>query len=129
MARLSSSVWPTLKRRISSLLMDQSVAFRRWRNRTPSSRLTVLIVGVIFFLYITSRLAGNDNDAEVDADSMTARQVTDYFLMTNRSSCRLVHDFGGKMERNQNHFTQSCIDGQKAVCLVIYLLFLKNLLI
>ena len=118
MARLSSSVWPTLKRRITGLLMDQSVAFRRWRNRTPSSRLIILIV-VILFLYIASRLAGNDNNnVEVDADSMTARQVTDYFLMTNRSSCRLVHDFGGKMERNQNHFTQSGIDGQKAVCLV-----------
>jgi len=89
MARLTSSVLPTLK--------------------------SIILIVVILFLYITmitSRLAGNDNNNdEVDADSMTARQVTDYFLMTNRSSSRLVHRFGGKMERNQNHFTQSGIDG------------------
>ena len=98
--------------------MDQSLNYRRWRNRNPSSsRLLILVVGVIFFFYVTVRLFSQE-EVEMSAHSMTARQVTDYFLWTNRSSCRLVHDFGGKMVRNQNHHTQAGIDGQKAVCLV-----------
>ena len=52
---------------------------------------------------------------------MSARQVFDYFLWTNRLSCRLVHDFGGRIVRDLKLENPSGIDGQKAVCLVIYL--------
>lgn len=40
------------------------------------------------------------------------QDIIDYFHWTNRSSCGLVHDFGGVIQRNP-----SGLDGQKAVCL------------
>ena len=44
---------------------------------------------------------------------MNPKQVLDYFLWTNRSSCQIVEGFGGRMLRPPT----SMIDGQKAVCL------------
>ena len=48
----------------------------------------------------------------INVDTMTAQQIIDYFHWSNRSSCGLIHDFGGFMRINS-----SGIDGQKAVCL------------
>ncbi len=47
-----------------------------------------------------------------NVQSMTPKQIVDYFLWTNQTSCKLSHDFGGKMLKNPSGF-----DGQKAVCL------------
>jgi hypothetical protein len=43
---------------------------------------------------------------------LTGSQIMEYFAWTNRSSCRLSHDFGGQMLKNP-----SGKDGQKAVCI------------
>jgi hypothetical protein len=45
-------------------------------------------------------------------DTATGAQIIDYFVWTNRSSCRLAHDFGGVMKNNP-----SGLDGQKAICI------------
>ena len=42
----------------------------------------------------------------------TPAQMLAYLLWTNRSSCRLAHDFGGHMLKNP-----SGLDGQKCICL------------
>jgi hypothetical protein len=51
-------------------------------------------------------------DRILDSRFLTNTQLTQYFLWSNRSSCRLAHDFGGIMEKNP-----SGIAGQKTVCL------------
>lgn len=51
-------------------------------------------------------------DNLVDSDVLTGTQIMDYFMWTNRSSCRLAHDFGGQILGNP-----SGKDGQKAVCI------------
>ena len=48
----------------------------------------------------------------INVTSMTPEQIIEYFLWTNQTSCKLSHDFGGKMLQNPSGF-----DGQKAVCL------------
>ena len=48
----------------------------------------------------------------VNVDEITAEQMLDYFLWTNRSSCRLAHDFGGHMMSSPSGF-----DGQKTMCI------------
>ena len=48
----------------------------------------------------------------IDFNTLSPQQVVDYLYWTNRSSCKLAHDFGGKMMNNPSGF-----DGQKAVCL------------
>lgn len=57
-----------------------------------------------------------DNQSEywktLDVSKATPKDVIDYFYWTNRSSCGLIHDFGGVMLKNPSGF-----DGQKAVCL------------
>lgn len=50
----------------------------------------------------------------VDFDTLTGTQLLQYFLWTNRSSCKLVHDFGGKMWKDP---ALVGLDGQKAVCI------------
>lgn len=47
-----------------------------------------------------------------NVDSMSAQEMLDYLLWTNRTSCRLAHDFGGQMNQNPSGY-----DGQKTVCL------------
>lgn len=48
----------------------------------------------------------------VDVNSMTSELMVKYFEWTNRTSCRLVHDFGGRVMKKP-----SGLDGQKAICL------------
>ena len=48
----------------------------------------------------------------VDMDTLVGSQILQYFAWTNRSSCQLVHYFGGKIMKNP-----SGMDGQKAVCI------------
>jgi len=45
-------------------------------------------------------------------EEMSAQELMDYLSWSNSSSCRLRHDFGGRMMKNP-----SGLDGQKAVCL------------
>ena len=49
---------------------------------------------------------------KINVNTMTPKQIIDYFYWTNRQSCKLVHDFGGKMLANPSGF-----DGQKSICL------------
>ncbi|KAI9563029.1 hypothetical protein GHT06_010486 [Daphnia sinensis] len=51
----------------------------------------------------------------VSVDAMSAEDVMNYFMWTNRTSCRLANDFGGHMKSKRNK--PSGLDGQKAVCL------------
>ena len=51
-------------------------------------------------------------DDLLDSESLTGEQILQYAKWTNRSSCQLIHDFGGFLNRNP-----SAIDGQKAICL------------
>ncbi|XP_057381535.1 probable methyltransferase-like protein 24 [Daphnia carinata] len=48
----------------------------------------------------------------VNINSLTPEQIIEYLMWTNQTSCKLSHDFGGKMLKNPSGF-----DGQKAVCL------------
>lgn len=50
--------------------------------------------------------------AATDPETWNAEQIMSYFQWTNQSSCRLTHDFGGKMMKHP-----SGLDGQKAICL------------
>jgi len=45
-------------------------------------------------------------------EEMSAKEIMDYFSWSNSSSCKLTHDFGGKMMINP-----SGLDGQKAICI------------
>jgi len=45
-------------------------------------------------------------------EEMSAKEIMDYFSWSNSSSCKLAHDFGGKMMTNP-----SGLDGQKAICI------------
>ena len=45
-------------------------------------------------------------------EEMSAVELMKYFSWSNSSSCKLAHDFGGKMMANP-----SGLDGQKAVCI------------
>jgi len=45
-------------------------------------------------------------------EEMSANEIMDYFSWSNSSSCKLAHDFGGKMMINP-----SGLDGQKAICI------------
>lgn len=51
-------------------------------------------------------------DNILDATTVTGAQIIQYFLWTNRSSCQLAQDIGGRML-----FKPSALDGQKSVCL------------
>ncbi|XP_032796615.2 methyltransferase-like protein 24 [Daphnia magna] len=48
----------------------------------------------------------------VNVSSLTPEQIIEYLMWSNQTSCKLSHDFGGKMLKNP-----SGLDGQKAVCL------------
>lgn len=50
----------------------------------------------------------------IDPTKMSAKQITDYLNFANRSSCSLIHDFGGIVYKYGNVVA---IDGQKSVCL------------
>ena len=45
-------------------------------------------------------------------EDMSATEIMNYFSRSNSSSCKLTHDFGGKMMINP-----SGLDGQKAICI------------
>jgi FkbM family methyltransferase len=51
-------------------------------------------------------------DALLDSEFLTGNQLMKYLMWTNRTSCQLSHDIGGKMLRDP-----SGIDGQLAVCI------------
>ena len=61
---------------------------------------------------IESLGVNNFNWKTTDIDNMKPQDIISYFYWTNRSSCKLSHDFGGQMFHNP-----SGLDGQKAVCL------------
>ena len=48
---------------------------------------------------------------KVNINEMAVGEMFEYFEWSNRSSCRLAHDFGGQILNNS-----SGIDGQKAIC-------------
>ncbi len=74
----------------------------------------------ILFLFVTndrtkcvsSFKSQSDWTKTLNASLATPQQVIDFFYWTNASSCRLAHDFGGKMMKNPSGF-----DGQKSICL------------
>ena len=49
---------------------------------------------------------------QINLSTMSPKQIINYLHWTNRSSCGLVHDFGGHIFLNP-----SGLDGQKAICL------------
>jgi hypothetical protein len=51
-------------------------------------------------------------DSLVESDALTGTQIMEYFAWSNRSSCGLAHDFGGKILGNPPGK-----DGQKVVCI------------
>ena len=93
-------------------------------KRHGSTRLIYFIGGKHFSdvsLFSSSSISNNSNSNNGDSKSpsfeinpiqATPQQIVDYFYWTNRTSCGLIHDFGGQLLRNP-----SAIDGQKAVCL------------
>lgn len=103
--------------------MEKTLIFTKCRNGKKSSRLLIQLAIVILIFFSISSIIQSpvNNYVQIDSNSMSARQVFDYFLWTNRLSCRLVHDFGGRIVRDLKLENPSGIDGQKAVCLVIYL--------
>ena len=48
----------------------------------------------------------------VNVHTLQPHQIIDYFHWTNSTSCKLAHDFGGKIIRHPSGF-----DGQKSICL------------
>ena len=48
----------------------------------------------------------------INVTGLSPEEIVEYFLWTNQTSCKLSHDFGGRMLKNPSGF-----DGQKAVCL------------
>ena len=50
----------------------------------------------------------------VNVDKLQPKQIIEYFNWSNRSSCQLIHDFGGFMLKRNGI---SGFDGQKAICL------------
>ena len=66
------------------------------------------------------RLCSRTNDFRtMDINLMNRSSLLKYLYWTNSTSCRIVHDFGGKVN---NYFagsnsTRSVIDGQKSVCM------------
>jgi hypothetical protein len=53
-------------------------------------------------------------DTLLDSESLTGYQILQYVMWTNRSSCQLIHDFGGIIIQN---WPPVGIDGQKAICI------------
>ena len=49
---------------------------------------------------------------KMNVNILTAKQIVDYFYWTNSQSCKLAHDFGGRMMKDPSGF-----DGQKSICL------------
>ena len=49
----------------------------------------------------------------IDVTQISPQEIVDYFMWTNRSSCRIAQDFGGVMLYPPNPM----IDGSKAICL------------
>ena len=90
--------------------------------RTPKN---ILLIAVAFNFALTIMLLHNQNGenhfdpvdywSNIDFDLLTASQLMQYFLWTNRSSCGLIQDFGGKMLPTDKDM--AAYDGQKAVCL------------
>ena len=89
--------------------------------------ISLILIGAVLLLIVGSGshrksewiasstvMRGTDNNKNADAvkRDLTPREIIEYFYWSNRSSCQLVHDFGGQMLRNP-----SGLDGQKAVCL------------
>ena len=99
----------------------------------------LLISSVLFFIYITvtaiklninntnyfnyvkmfTKLIDSNMNMDcssfwetINYDMLTGKEILQYFMWTNYSSCRLKNDFGGQMAKNPPGF-----DGQKAVCI------------
>jgi hypothetical protein len=53
-------------------------------------------------------------DTLLDSESLTGYQILQYVMWTNRSSCQLIHDFGGVIHQDVH---PAGLDGQKAVCI------------
>ena len=56
-----------------------------------------------------------------DIGEMTDREMVHYIYLSNSSSCRIIHDYGGKLAKFYNGFGEivnlQSIDGQKSVCM------------
>ena len=85
------------------------------------SFLLIAVISVVFNLITLLSFLDNRNTVHqeiesADLDSLTGAQLLDYFLWTNRSSCGLIHDFGGVLLTALDGRFRA-FDGQKAVCL------------
>ncbi len=85
------------------------------------SFLLIAVISVVFNLITLLSFLDNRNTVHqeiesADLDSLTGAQLLDYFLWTNRSSCGLIHDFGGVLFTALDGRFRA-FDGQKAVCL------------
>ena len=89
---------------------------RLGRNSVLLVRLLFVFVVILILYFITIRVDDLNRSSidwkTVNVDRLRPQEIIDYFYWTNRSSCKLVHDFGGFMMRSP-----SGLDGQKAVCL------------
>lgn len=93
-------------------------------QRNVTIGLLFAAITAVFFLYqfmgmemlterVKSRLCLNADWQSFDVDHRSPEELMEYLNWSNRSSCKLAHDFGGKLKRNPSGF-----DGQKAVCLL-----------
>jgi Methyltransferase domain len=88
--------------------------------------LTVIFACVIIYITIrdmsssTTTKCFNDILSQ-DIDEMTGREMIHYIYLSNSSSCRIIHDYGGKLAKFLNGFGEivnfQSIDGQKSVCM------------
>ncbi|KAK4010328.1 hypothetical protein OUZ56_019472 [Daphnia magna] len=98
--------------------------FAIWKRSISLPRNLLLFIIAVFIIaaYVQISLKMNDDEVKqeiccsssywdelLDSESLTGEQLMEYFTWTNRSSCQLAHDIGGKMLRNP-----SGIDGQKS---------------
>lgn len=105
---------------IAGLLILFTVLMIATHNRDES------LLRILSSVQLTANNCKNDQEQEelthedkrgvnwrvTNATQMTAKDIVEYLNFANRSSCALIHDFGGVMNRNP-----SGLDGQKAVCL------------
>lgn len=89
------------------------MALRRNLALVTAVALNISLSG--FILLGTQPLKEDVDWSAMDFDSLSPGQMMNYFLWTNRSSCGLIHDFGGWL--NPGLSKPTAFDGQKAVCL------------
>ncbi|KAI9559265.1 hypothetical protein GHT06_016054 [Daphnia sinensis] len=97
-----------------------------WKRMNAHKHLllfTIIVLITVPYIHILLKTRNEESKEEtccsysnwdelLDSKSLTGEELMEYFTWTNRSSCQLAHDFGGKMMSNP-----SGIDGQKCVCI------------